>query len=312
VHISFDFFRDGIGHSFPRRKIEPEPLRDDYAARATSLLNQLTVALGNIAVAGLDGRLAVSGLRPGAILEVDTVRPAEGRRVEAVKLPKGLEFPSQDVVVLRSERRGDRTERALVFVPDDARTFLQGRILSYGKPQGSQSRLDVERFERVETIRAAETRALFVGNFDFASPEFHWWELWVRHDGKIADGVAVAARLSALDVHEDRLQFPDTTVLFVHTSVEVITGFVGRTPGAVMEIRKATGTIEPFLDRGAKVLGPQDWIEDLARRIVPPPQDANAVCILDTGIAVQHPLIAPALHGAWAYDSAWLADDHHP
>lgn len=36
------------------------------------------------------------------------------------------------------------------------------------------------------------------------------------------------------------------------------------------------------------------------------------VCALDTGIAAQHPLIAPALHGAWAYDAAWGADDHHP
>lgn len=312
VHISFDVFRDGIAYSYPRRKIDPKPLRDDYAAHSKALLDQLTAALGDILVAGQDTRLPVEGLKAGAIVEVGTVPPPEGSRAQAVKLPKGLEFPTQDVVVLRSERRDDRTESALLFVPDDARTFLKGRINSYGQPQGNQPRPDVDRFEKVETIRAADANALFVGDVDFASVEPLWWELWVRHDGKIAEGVAAAARLAGLDVHEDRLLFPDTTVIFVHASAERIAGFVGRIPGAVAEIRKATGTIEPFLDRGAKGVGPQDWTADLAKRIVPPSQDANAVCALDTGIAAQHPLIAPALHGAWAYDAAWGADDHHP
>lgn len=311
VHISFDVFRDGIGYSFPRRKIEPKPLREDYAAHARSLLDQLTVALGDIQLAGLDGRLSVQGLKAGTIVEVGTMPPAEGSHVQAVKLPKGLEFPSQDVVVLRSERRDDRTENALLFVPDDARSFLQGRIRSYGQQQGNQPRPDVDKFERVETIRAAETRSLFVGNVDFSAPETLWWELWVRHDRTIVDGVAAAARLATLDVHEDRLLFPDTTVLFVHGSAEGITGFVGRIPGAVAEIRRATGTIEPFLDSGRKGVGSQDWIADLAKRIVPPPQHSNAVCTLDTGVAAEHPLIAPGLQGAWAYDAAWGSDDHH-
>jgi len=39
VHISFDVFRDGIAYSFPKRKIKPKPLRDDYAAHAKSLLD---------------------------------------------------------------------------------------------------------------------------------------------------------------------------------------------------------------------------------------------------------------------------------
>ena len=312
VHISFYVFRDGIAYSYPRRKIDPKPLREDYAAHSKALLDQQTAALGHIPVAGQDTRLPVAGLKAGAIVEVGTVPPPEGSRAQAVKLPKGLEFPTQDVVVLRSERRDDRTESALLFVPDDARTFLKGRISSYGQLQGNQPRPDVDRFEKVETIRAADANALFVGKVDFASVEPLWWELWVRHDGKIAEGVAAAARLAALDVHEDRLLFPDTTVIFVHASAEGIAGFVGRIPGAVAEIRQATGTIEPFLDRGSQGIGPQDWTADLAKRIVPPSHDANVVCALDTGIAAQHPLIAPALHGSWAYDAAWGADDHHP
>lgn len=121
VHISFDVFRDGIAYSYPRRKMDSKPLRDDYAAHSKALLDQLTAALGNIPVAGQDARLPVEGLKAGAIVEVGTMPPAEGGRAQAVKLPKGLEFPTQDVVVLRSERRDDRTESALLFVPDGPR-----------------------------------------------------------------------------------------------------------------------------------------------------------------------------------------------
>lgn len=66
--------------------------------------------------------------------------------------------------MLRSERRDDRTESALLFVPDDARTFLKGRITSNGQPQGNQPRPDVDRFEKFETIRAADAKALLVGD----------------------------------------------------------------------------------------------------------------------------------------------------
>ena len=41
LHISFDVFRDGIAYSYPRRKIEPKPLRDDYAAHSKGSVAQI-------------------------------------------------------------------------------------------------------------------------------------------------------------------------------------------------------------------------------------------------------------------------------
>lgn len=114
AHISFDVFRDGISYSYTRRRIAPKPIRDDYAAHAKDLLDQLAVAIGNISVTEQDNRLPVEGLKAGAILEVGTLPPAEGIRAQAVKLPKGLEFSTQGVVVLRSERRDDLQRDALL------------------------------------------------------------------------------------------------------------------------------------------------------------------------------------------------------
>jgi hypothetical protein len=309
-HISIDAFRETAAYTFPSRKQERKPLRGDYAAHAASLLNQLATALGDLPVPGADPRLPIEGLKPGAIVEVTTVPPAVGSRAKAVKLPTTLEFPTQEVLVLRSDRNDDRTESALLFVPDDARDFLAGRIGDYGRDPGNQRRPDLERFEVIETVRAAEARSLFTGEFDLKAPDVVWWELWVRQPTSLATRLAASARAANLDVHADKLIFPDTTVLFVHAAAGTLATFASRVPGAIAEIRRATGTIEPFLDRGATRIGQHEWVTELATRVVAATVDAPAVCTLDTGVSAQHPLIAPGLRGAWTYDAAWGTDDH--
>lgn len=174
-HISINAFREATQYEFPARAQQRKPLRDDYAAHAGSLLNQLARALGDVPTPAADPRLRVEGLKPGTVLEVSTLTPEEGARTKAVKVPAALEFPAQDIVVLRTERREDRTESALLFVPDDARGYLQGRITSYGIDPGNARRTDIDRFEVVETITAAPVRSLFVGDVDFTAPEIRWW-----------------------------------------------------------------------------------------------------------------------------------------
>lgn len=310
-HIKIDVFREEAAYTFPSRDQQRKPLRDDYAAHAEHLVDQLVRALGAQPAGGADPRLPIQGLKRGTIVEVETVAPAEGSRIKAVKVPTNLEFPTQDVVVLRSKRNDDRTESALLFVPDDARDFLRGRIENYGRDPGNQRRPDADRFEALEEVRAIDTTALFTGDVDFAAPAVVWWELWVRQPVALADRVAVAAQNANIDVHSDRLLFPDTTVIFLHAAAGSVAAFAARIPGAVMEIRRATGTIEIFLDGGGG-LDQQDWVGELAARVGVPPEKAPVVCTLDTGVAAAHPLIAPGLRGAWAYDAAWGADDNHP
>lgn len=311
-HILINRFRESSAYTFPSRKQERKPLRGDYATHALELITQFDVALGEPPRDGTDPRLSVPGLKRGVIIEVTTVPPKDGSRAKAVKIPPALEFPAQEVVVLRSKRNDDRTESALLFVPDDARSFLKSRISDYGRDSGNQRRTDVDRFEVVEQIRAIDASSLFAFDVDLTAPEIMWWELWVRQPAISADRLALAARNANIDVHNERLLFPDTTVLFFHSAAETLLSFVAKVPGAVTEIRRATGTIEPFLGHGNSGLGQHDWVDDLAQRVTAPAHDSPVVCILDTGVAASHPLIAPGLHGAWAYDQGWGADDHCP
>lgn len=311
-HISIDAFREATQYAYPSRAQQRKPLRENYAAHAGALLDQLTQALGELPAPATDPRLQIEGLKPGTVVEISTRQPEEGSRTKATKVPTALDFPAQGVVVLRTERRDDRTESALLFVPDDARAFLQGRITDYGGDPGNARRSDVDRFEVVETIESAPVGSLFVGDVDVAATDVVWWELWVQRGPGRAERVSDLARAAGVDVHPDRLLFPDTTVIFVHAAAGALADFAGRVPGAIDEIRRAFGTIEPFLERGQGGLEQHDWVAEFAGRVVPTPDDVSVVCALDTGVAAGHPLVAPSLKGAWAYDATWGTDDHAP
>ncbi|MGO4702438.1 S8 family serine peptidase [Dyella sp. 2RAB6] len=311
-HLSINAFRERAQYEFPSRQMRRTPLRDDYAAHANALLGQLTRAFGDIPARTDAPRLHVDGLKPGTMVELATRPPAAGSRSKAVKIPANLDFPTQQIAVLRTDRRGDGSESAVLFVPDDARAFLQQRIVAYGNDPGEAARTDLERFEVIETIAAAPIASLFVGHVDLSDTTIAWWELWLPGGPDRAARMATLARDANLDVHSDQLVFPETTVVFIHASAGNIAAFAERLPGAVTEIRPATGSIEPFLDHSTGGTEPADWIAELVRRVVPPPHDAPVVCALDTGVAGAHPLVQPGLRGAWAYDAAWGTDDHDP
>jgi len=315
AHVSIDTRRERATYAFPSRGQRRKPLRDDYPAHAVQLLNQLAQALGNVMPA--NERLNIEGLKPGTIVKVSTAAPPDRSRKTAVKVPTAIEFPAQDIVVLRSDRKDDKTESALVFVPDDARDFLRGRITEHGSAElGNRSRPGVNRFEVIEIFTAASPDALFVGTNDLADAKGHLCRRWVNGTQRDAPRqhvpVADLARNTGFDVHADRLVFPDTTVVFVHAAVADLSAFASRIHGVITEIRRATGTIAPFLERGEDhEVTQHDWIDDLAGRITSPAADAPSVCVLDTGVSAAHRLIQPGLAGAWAYDAAWGADDHH-
>lgn len=307
-HIKIDAFCERVAYTFPSKKQERKPLRDDYAAHAEHLIRQLMHALDAQPAVDVDPTWDMQGLKHGTIVEIETLSPAEASAAKTTKIPTKLEFPTQDIVILRTERNDDRTESALLFIPDDARNFLRLRIENYGRDPGNQRRPDIDRFEVIEAVRATDITALFINGVDLADSSVFWWELWVRQSA--ADQLIMIAKNSKIDVHEDKLLFPDTTVIFLHTNAKTIAAFAARTAGTIMEIRKAVGTIEIFLDN--KCENQQDWVEDLTARVIVPPKEGPVICTLDTGVAAGHPLIAKGLRGAWSYNAAWGSDDHCP
>ena len=310
LHLSLDEVRRAGTYAAPKRKMDAKPLRDDYAAHGAALLEQLAAALPHVPPPDADARLKLEGLKPGVLVTLETLIPNTDRKGPS-KIPLSFELPGQDVVILSSRRTEGRAEESIVFVPDDARAILTRRLQDYGNP-GNRERPYVAQFEKVERIASADTAKLFDHKTDFNAPAQRWWELWVRDVAALPKALVAAARNFGLDVHPKQLLFPDTTVVFIHATARQALAFATRVPGAIEEIRPGLGTIEPFLVLGEGRVTQHDFVEDLAGRIIPAKSDAPTICVLDTGVAAAHPLLADGLAIALAVDEAWGVDDHYP
>jgi hypothetical protein len=307
-HVQINIFQETGDFTYPGRKQERKPIREDYAAHADNLLAQLAEALGPPLDSQQDSRLQIDGLKPGILVSLETKAPKSDASGPAA-IPRDFDFKSEDVVVLKSIRN-DRTETAIVFVPDAARPFLNERLKNYGRPVGNGPRPDLPVFEPIETIKSADGASLMsLGGHEAAG----WWELWVRGDKARASQLELSAATYGLEAHPERLLFPELVVVLVHGQPEAVRRYVSDAPGAFVEVRRATDTVEVFLDaRRPPGLLPHDHIAELAGRVTPPPADAPAICLLDSGVAAGHPLLAGGLSSAWAYDKRWGTDDHLP
>lgn len=308
-HLRIEPFREIAAYLPPTTPQTRKPLRTDYVAHAMTLAQALGAALPPIPRPQDDPRLTLSGLKPGVIVEVDTLAPVTDKQGPA-RVPPAFEYPGQDLVVLRTSREADRSETALVFVPDASRAALFARLAAYGSDKPSnQDRKHVDQFERIETFKAAAVESLFAAA-DLATREAAWWEVWARKAS--VDRLATELGKAGWDVHADRLKFADVEVLFVYGVARDLADTLERAPGAVVEIRPSVDTITPFLDLRTGHVGQHDFVADLEDRLVAVPAAAPSICILDTGVTAAHPLLAKGLASALAVDGRWQTDDHAP
>lgn len=253
-HVRMDAVRRPAQYTYPNRPQDRKPQREDYPAHAQSLVQQLIDALGAVPAPENDPRLAIAEQKRGVLVELETIAPKSDRSGPS-KTP-ALDYVAQDIVILKSTRQDDRTEKAILFIPDDARQFLIGRINAYGNDNlGNTKRPDVPKFEPIEVITAAQAQALFPPAIDFGAPLARWWELWIRDSSTEANRPKTAAVVNAalqanLPVHAERLKFPDSEVVFVHGPAGALAAFLSRVPGTVWEVRRAEGAIEPILEVG--------------------------------------------------------------
>lgn len=295
-HVSINGSKSVEAYQPRRRLIRPSPLREDYTAHAQSLLQDLRASLEQ-AVAAMAAERIVPGAEAGVYLEVESL---------AEKALPALERDGIRVANIRISDTG--AEVGTVYVPERSIPALSERVSTYGERNlGNRQRQHVEEFEPVERIRASNLMSFWNGRGEPPADGDHWWEIWCFADRSAK--VAQAIPALGMDRHPEALRFPDTHILFAHGTLARIERLIANASGGLMEIRLAEDTPSAILE--ARELGAQEpWLDDLVRRLQPPPEDAPAVCVLDTGVAGAHPLIAPGLLMSAAVDEDWGTFDH--
>ena len=171
-----------------------------------------------------------------------------------------------------------------------------------------------ELVESISAIKLAAIDALWTDERELLpnTEQPIWWEVWLRHSGKfdyeafVRDhGQQLGLRVSAESIH-----FLDRTIILVFGTREQISHSI-HLLGAIAELRKAKDTADFFT--GMARQDQRAWIEQTLENLTPPPNDAPSVCILDTGINHEHPLLQPVsdVTEMHTYYRDWGTDDRN-
>ncbi len=198
---------------------------------------------------------------------------------------------------------------ATVFVPAAKRDSFLKKVEAYKTKQtGSGNPQNEPLVTSIDTVRLAHTRSLYTDapNLFPAAGQNAWWEVWLRPDRRTL--FAHAAEQLNVVLRPHRVSFAERDVLLALAPPETIGSIIANTD-AVAELRLARDTPAVFME-----ITPDqqiEWTEEMAERVVAPPEDAPAVCLLDSGSTRRHPLIRPALSAAdqQSWDGAANVED---
>ncbi len=210
---------------------------------------------------------------------------------------------------------------ATVFVPEKQRDYYLKKVAAYRdedkvrhKTLGDGSIEEVRKPKNqrlvasIETARLAVARSFYTDQADlFPAPGVEtWWEVWVRKGTK--GSFDKAAQALGMATREHSLEFAERDVVVAKGTAEQLGRVIANTD-SVAELRLARDT--PSLYMGMDGGEQRTWSSDLADRLVPVGGEGPAVCLLDSGTTIGHPLIAPYLLPAdqQAFDAAWNVED---
>ena len=237
---------------------------------------------------------------PGFELELKSLDPLRGATPELLAVhDRGVDE--------------DRVQFATVYVPGGGLGYFLQRLDQYatqdtrtGKPKNANM------VERVAAVRLATIREIWTDDRE-AFPEPHvvtWWEVWLRRsDGNEIQRFEEFALAAEIVVGARRLVFDNRVIVLVRATATQLASALNVIDDFA-ELRAAHVNSEFFVG-----LAPEeqaDWINDLVDRTDPPPDEAPAACILDTGVnrghhLLEHSLAEDDLHTC---DPNWGAADH--
>jgi hypothetical protein len=225
--------------------------------------------------------------------------------------PQFFESVSEGIQVVAAmpiESESKQTKVTL-FIPAEAHKFFQERIDQYLSEDrdNKDGPAYADTIDRIDEVIFDDPIALLWTDAKRAIPDNEaWWEIWVRDECN--EQFLYAIRRLGLEHKKDYLRFPERQVHYVFAQREDIAKVV-RITSSVAELRRAADTPVAILSKPNAEQA--DLSSELLARTTPPGVDAPAVCVLDSGVNVGHPLLAVAssIGEAWTYHPDWGTHD---
>jgi len=231
---------------------------------------------------------------------------------------ESLEDRGIGMEIVNVHRVGSQMEATVLIPVDKAERFLR-KLDKYrleetrkGKPKNEAL------FASIAKIQLAHLRSFWTDTPDlFPEVEIEriWWEVWLRvpsaevQDDHLADFEAEAERIG-LRLGRYVMPFPERAVVLAFGSAEQWASSFA-IYGQLAELRRAKELPTEYVTLSPREQ--REFMEDLARRLTPAETGAPAVCLLDTGVNREHPLLQHSIQKSdmLTVDPSWGTADHY-
>ena len=227
---------------------------------------------------------------------------------------KSLENLSSGIRLLNVKSEDD-VIKATIYVPNGKENIFLKKIQAYAESSASGDKLkNNDLISGIEDVKLAVLESFWVGNREHMPTEDTpvWCEIWLRYDSKtskeaVHENLVEQCSAFEIELKEESITFPERIVVLVRANKAQLKNLISAC-AYIAEIRRAPELATFFDDLTTSEQ--QEWCQDLLDRTVL--SDSNStVCVLDTGICKEHPLIDPHTDARYiqAVDTSWTTSD---
>lgn len=270
----------------------PQPNRQRHGSRLLGNIETIRLQMDEARIIQQNARLD-DGL--GLQVEFEGIPEVELAFERLARDKSGIEL-------LNVRKSGNKT-LATVFVPDGKLDHFERLIRDYleeKRDRAGNLRDNKYLINTIQEIRAASIRALWTDDesvFPEDDDELFWWEVWlpVRRD-RYATTASFRrlAEMLQIRVAEEEFEFPERTVLLVHSTKSRMQSSM-MTLNSIAELRRAKETADFFDSSPSEEQA--NWLENLLDRCFFTSDNGSTpyICLLDTGVNNRHPLLSASL-----------------
>jgi len=258
-------------------------------------------------------------------LNEEYARSKEQKKSAAIKYKKGtyLQFegsPGYDLKIdsLNNQKMGIKllniqqkkvngdknVQQATVYIPDGKENYFLNKVNDFfekttvkGLPRNS------DLINSINDINLAMVDAFWTGDKKkIPIKNKSWCEVWIDYDSRdlnkvrsnidktVSEFIQTCSSLK-IDVDDKIIEFPERCVKLIYANKKQLSELI-KASDAIAEFRSAPIDVNFFTQLNGNQQ--QEWIDDLLSRTSFTIGDV-AVCVLDTGVASEHPLLKPTI-----------------